>query len=432
MERALFNWNLERLRTDASGLSNGAYPKFSERDIPNRGGSTWRIHPMEKRQIVAISVVAVLVLCGAAYAIASGGDDDQTEPSKGGWYSWNPDTFVCASSNVAPSPYWTNTLSDLYEVVYKEKPDLGKYRLSDVPADYLRFDSLVSHDSEGNLVVEGKYRDSAKVWQSYQVTIDKDRMPTGAIGAGSYFVCVYYILCSAYGVDPNDHDSATVQKLWDLAFGGDSSLFTGLQSNYGIPVDGFKGVELPNPAKVGDNKDLYTKTVENLISQGEVPIWLCSGSSPGWDNGGKWMKEMIEAQGGYAVTFGISTYNDCLAEIEALGYIFGLQDHVGSLIDQLRLEMYALDMESSEAVKRLGHAPTAVAASNKTTYVYADNSGMGMFIAALNMDNIYKGTSGNWDSENIVAAQPEVILFNVSDPSTMDWDEAMRVPTEAV
>lgn len=78
----------------------------------------------------------------------------------------------------------------------------------------------------------------------------------------------------------------------------------------------------------------------------------------------------------------------------------------------------------------MGHAPTAVAASNKTTWVYADNSGMGMFIAALNMDNIYEGVSGYWDSENIVQAQPEVILFNVSDPSTMDWDEAMRVPTD--
>lgn len=385
---------------------------------------------MEKRQIVVIAVVGILIVCGAAYALASSGDEDDETPNKGGWYSWNPKTFVCASSNVAPSPYWTNTLTDLYGVVYDSQPDFTKYTSKDVPEDYLTYDSLVSHDADGNLVIEGKYRDSAKVWQSYYVTIDKDRMPTGAIGAGSYFVCIYYLLCSAAGVDPDDHDSKVVSQLWDLAFGGDQTLFQGLETNYGIPVDGFHGTELPNPAKVNDNKDLYTRTVEEVVQKGEVPIWICSGSSPGWDNGGRWMKDMIEAQGGYAITFGISTYSDCLAEIEALGYVFGLEDYVGGLIDQLRLEMYTLDMESKAAVERMGHAPTAVAASNKTTWVYADNSGMGMFIAALNMDNIYEGVSGYWDSENIVQAQPEVILFNVSDPSTMDWDEAMRVPTD--
>lgn len=253
---------------------------------------------MEKRQIVVIAVVGILIVCGAAYALASSGDEDVETPNKGGWYSWNPKTFVCASSNVAPSPYWTNTLTDLYGVVYDSQPDFTKYTSKDVPEDYLTYDSLVSHDADGNLVIEGKYRDSAKVWQSYYVTIDKDRMPTGAIGAGSYFVCIYYLLCSAAGVDPDDHDSKVVSQLWDLAFGGDQTLFQGLETNYGIPVDGFHGTELPNPAKVNDNKDLYTRTVEEVVQKGEVPIWICSGSSPGWDNGGRWMKDMIEAQGG--------------------------------------------------------------------------------------------------------------------------------------
>ena len=48
----------------------------------------------------------------------------------------------------------------------------------------------------------------------------------------------------------------------------------------------------------------------------------------------------------------------------------------------------------------------------------------------LKVKNVYtKETSGNWEEENVIKAQPQVIVFCISAPTTIDWDQAMRVPT---
>lgn len=388
---------------------------------------------METRKLVAIAIVAIVVAGACVYFVMNNDKKDDDQSSKGGWYSWNPETYLCASSNVAPSPYWTKTIGDLYTLAYDKAPDYTKYKISDVPAEFLSYDSLVSYDADGNLQIECKYRDSNKVWQSYTETFYKDRMPTGGLGSGSYFICVYYLLCQQAGVDPLKYDSNVIAKMWSMAYGGDTSLYQGLTTNYGISTSGFSGVELPNPSKISDNKDLYVRTVQNLVDDGKIPVWICSGSSPAWDNGGQWMMDLMHSYDAYNLTLSISTFEDCLAEIEALGYIFGLGDYTKDVIDQLRLQMYCLYMESAENVKSTGHTYTALGTYTNSDWTFASNSGMGVMFELLHFENVYKETnSGNWDGENVIKAQPEIIMFCMSDPTQVDWDQAMRVPAETI
>lgn len=227
------------------------------------------------------------------------------------------------------------------------------------------------------------------------------------------------------------HDSNVVKKMWSMAFGGDEALYSGLERNYGIPVDGFSGYKLPNPSKISDNKETYVSMISDLKNRGEVPVWLCSGSSPAYENGGQWMRELMESNGFYAVTFSISTFSDCLAEIEAIAHIFGLGDYAQSLIDNLRVQMYTLYMASAEAVQKSGHTYTGLGTYTNSDWTFADNSGMGEMFYILHIKNVYtKAASGNWEGENVIRAQPEVILFCMSNPALVDWNQAMRVPTE--
>ena len=387
---------------------------------------------MEKRAIIAIGVVAVLVIGGLAYvALSNNGDDDNEQESKGGWYSWNPKTFLVASSNVAPSPYWVNTIEMMYEGLYGSAPSYDRYAIKDVPSDFLSYESLVSYNDLGQLVVKSKYADASKNWSSYDVTFDK--MPTGGIGTGSFFVCLYYALCEQAGVDPMAYDSNVIAKMWKMAFGGDEALYSGLERNYNIPVAGFNGVQLPNPSKISDNKEKYVAMIDDLKSRGEVPVWLCSGSSPAYENGGQWMRELMETNGFYAVTFSISTFSDCLAEIEAIAHIFGMGDTAKNLIDNLRVQMYTLYKSSEEQVQKTGHAYTGLGTYTNSDWTFADKSGMGEMFYILHIKNVYtKTASGNWEGENVIRAQPEVILFCMSNPSLVDWNQAMRVPAETV
>lgn len=385
---------------------------------------------MEKRAIVAIGVVAILIVGGLAYVARSdNGDSGDEQEKKGGWYSWNPKTFLVASSNVAPSPYWVNTIEMMYEGLYGDAPSYDKYTIEDVPSDFLSYESLVSYNDLGQLVVKAKYADASKNWSSYDVTFDK--MPTGGIGTGSFFVCLYYALCEQAGVDPKSYDGNVIAKMWKMAFGGDEALYAGLERNYNIPVSGFNGVQLPNPSKISDNKEKYVALIDDLKNKGEVPVWLCSGSSPAYENGGQWMRELMEANGFYAVTFSISTFSDCLAEIEAIAHIFGLGDTAKSLIDNLRVQMYTLYKSSEEQVQKTGHTYTGLGTYTNSDWTFADSSGMGEMFYILHIKNVYtKSASGNWEGENVIRAQPEVILFCMSNPSLVDWDQAMRVPAE--
>ncbi len=379
-----------------------------------------------KITIAAIAVVAVVIGAGAAVVLMN--DDGDGKENKGGWYAWDPNIMAVASSKVAPSPYWVETIGEMYENIYDCKPDFSKYSKSDVPKDFLPYDSIISFDGDGNLIVTSKYKDSTGKWSTYNTTYTS--IPTGMIGSGSYAICLYYALCQAAGVSATDYDSKVISQLWDLCFGGDSSLYDGLSKNYKIPTAEFSGVQLPNPSKISENKETYTNLLQSLKDAGETPIWICSGSSPSWDSGGQWMKETVESAGGYSLLLSISTFSDCLAEIEAISYIFGYGEYAQTLIDTLRTQMYAISQESAKQVEARGAQYTGLGIYANNDWTFASNSGIGVMFEILKVKNVYtKEKSGNWEEENVIKAQPQVIVFCISDPTTIDWDQAMRVPT---
>jgi len=384
---------------------------------------------MDKKIMIIAIVAAVVLVIAAAAIVLSHQDQGETKETKKGWYAWDPQTMVLASSNVAPSPYWDVILGQLYENIYGEKPDYTKYTKADVPKDYMKYDSLVSHDSNGNLVVTSKYRLQTGEWHTYDTTYTS--VPTGMIGSGSYAICLYYAICAQMGVDPSAHNASAVSKMWSMAYGGDSSLYEKLEMNYNIPIAGFSGTELTNPAYMNDNKDSYVNLISKLTADGKTPVWICSGSSPRWENGGEWLKGVIEEQGGYSLLLSISTFEDCLAEIEAICYIFGYGDYAQDLIDDLRLKMYTLDKLSEQKVKAMGKQYTGLGIYTNNDWTFASNSGIGVMFELLHVKNVYTlADSGNWEAENVIKAQPQIIVFCASNPKTVDWNQAMRVPTE--
>jgi ABC-type Fe3+-hydroxamate transport system substrate-binding protein len=142
------------------------------------------------------------------------------------------------------------------------------------------------------------------------------------------------------------------------------------------------------------------------------------------------MKETVESAGGYSLLLSISTFSDCLAEIEAISYIFGYGEYAQTLIDTLRTQMYAISQESAKQVEARGAQYTGLGIYANNDWTFASNSGIGVMFEILKVKNVYtKEKSGNWEEENVIKAQPQVIVFCISDPTTIDWDQAMRVPT---
>jgi len=378
-------------------------------------------------KLVAI-VVAVVVVAGGVAAHKVFGDSNEEE--KGGWYAWDPETFLVSSSNLAPSPYWGEIIENMYEKLYGELPSYDKYTIDDIPEDFLAFDSLVSYDGSGNPVIEVKYKPSTSEWGSYNVTIDET--PTGLITSGSYMNSLYYILCIDAGVDPMAYDEDIVAKMWSMAYGGDQSLFKGMEPNYGIPVAGFSGTELPNPYFLEENKEVTLKCIEQLAAEGKTTLWIAGGSMPAYDKGGEWIKDIMEEYGGYSVTFSISTFPECLATIEAIAHIFGYGDSAQKIIDTLRIQMYTLQESAKEIVERTGRQYTGLGTYTNSDWAFPDASGAGEMFRILSIKNVYTlPAGGNWDGENVIKAEPDVILFSLSDVTQVDWDQAMRVPQSA-
>jgi ABC-type Fe3+-hydroxamate transport system substrate-binding protein len=90
--------------------------------------------------------------------------------------------------------------------------------------------------------------------------------------------------------------------------------------------------------------------------------------------------------------------------------------------------MYAMQEGAKDAVSKLGHQYTGLCTYTNTDYTYGNTGFAGEFFRILNIKNVYTPTTnGEWSGENVVMAQPEFILFITSDPSQVNWDQAMRV-----
>ena len=380
-------------------------------------------------KLMAIAVVAV-VMVGAVAAFTVLRDKPDPGVEDRGWYGWNPKTVLVSSSNLALSPFWPNTIEYIYGEIYGDISSHGTYTIDDVPDDfYPKKNTLVDYNDAGKLVVTSWYYE-AGVWKSFDVTFDKQA--TGGIASGSQFICLYYVLCAAYDVDPMDYDPAVVEKFWSYALGGDGSLFEPrFETTYGIPVAGFNGGELGNPSlTLNSDPEKHVALVGKLVAEGEVPVWICSGSMPAYENGGKVIRDIMEDSGFYSVTFQTGTFYDCLSMIEAIAHIFGYGDYADAVIDTLRVKMYTLYKASEATVEEQGFKYTALATYTNSDYVMGKDSATGgdMFFI-LNLDNVYTlSTSGNWDGEYVIAAAPQVIIFTMSDISLVDWNQAMRVP----
>ena len=374
-----------------------------------------------------IAVIAVVAIVGgvAAYGFSAGWFDQapvekeyvEYDSSKG-WNSWAPKTYVIDSSLLSASPYNTITARNLTEWYYGIKVE-DKYTLKDVPADYYTYESVVSHNDKGQLVIKSFAKSDAEHYTSRDIVVDK--VPDYWMTSGSQIVTMYYILCEVHGVKYSDYDDAVLTELWDLIYATDAAGYDAnrITKNYGIPSTKFHGEVLKSSTDTTGNTEQYTDILDAVHSEGKTIMYTMSGSMVSWVNGkATWITEQCEASGNYATIFNISRIPNVLAMTEAFAYIMGYGDKAQSIIDNMRVSLYNTQKAAEAAAAKLPYQHSAVSTYVNNDWTFGTDSMSQEFFDIMQIKNIYTGISKTLEGldEIVVEKQPEFLFMTGKEP----------------
>lgn len=384
------------------------------------------------KKIPIIAVVVVIIIIAAAlvpYLTKDDSDDEKQEKTyveydaSKGWASWNPTVSVIDSSKLSGSPYLAITLQEQVENFYNVKVE-QKYTIDDVPKDFLAYDSLVSHDSSGNLVIKSFAKGTNGDYESRDITFTST--PDYYMTTGSFIVTMYYILCEAYGTEYSDFDSKVLEKLWSMVYATDNAGYARITGNYGIPATLFDGVKLNSSTDTQGNKEQYISILESVKSEGKTICYMASGSMTSWANGNAtWITDTCQEAGSYATIFNITHLYNVVAEVEAIAYIMGYGDKAQDIVDNMRVSLYNTYMCGQEQAAKLPYQYSAVCTYITNDYTFGSDSIAQEIFDFMGLKNIKTDSSGNWSQEKVVDAQPEYLLMVGKEP--IDWNQLYRV-----
>ena len=390
---------------------------------------------MEKTHAyIAVAVVVILLVAGAgAYIVYSGNDDDQKidkvyheyDMSKG-WGSWDPLLTTTSSSQMTGSAYLANVADRWYEAFYGESAPYDEYTIDDVPDDFLSYDSIVSYNSEGKLVIQATARDNG-VYTTKEVVFNE--LPDYIICAASFACTIYTIIATAHGTEYEDYDDAVLKELDELIYAGDSGLVNRFTQEYGIPDDKLNAVQLGSATNPLKYREQYVDVLESISSEGSTCCFIGSGTSMGWTGGGDWLTEMTAEIGSNCALFNIASIPTTLAAIEAIAHIIGYGDQAQEIVDDIRLKLYACSQGAAEQESKYSYVRSAM-------YINVDeNNARGKNTLADEMFQLFhlRNTathSGNQtiSEEAVIEDQPDIIVFvSRDDISEIDLNQALRV-----
>lgn len=376
---------------------------------------------MNKPVIAVVAIVAILLVAIGLGVTAGWFDDDDTAKEKEyveydsskGWKSWNPKTYIIDSSLMSASPYNAITAKKLVEWYYDVEVE-DKYTIKDVPADYYTYESVVSHNSNGNLVIKSYAKVDSANYDYKEIVVDK--VPDYWMTSGSQIVTMYYILCQVHGTNYEDYDDAVLTELWNMVYATDKAGYESdrLTTNYGIPTDKFKGVKLISSTDTTGNKEQYTKILDDVKKEGKTIMYAMSGSMVSWTNGkATWITEQCEDFGSYATIYNISKIPNVLAMTEAFAYIMGYGDQAQSIIDNMRVSFYNAEMTAKAAAEKLDYPHKGVSTYVTSDWTFGDDSMAQEFFNIMHIENIYTGVSKTLEGldELVVSKQPEFLLM---------------------
>ena len=385
---------------------------------------------MSKTAIIAVAVVAIVVVAGVggvALMNANKSSDNKVEyDTSKGWYSWDPTVVKYPTGSLSFSPKLIETVENMYKAVYGDLPDYSKYKMEDVPEDFLTYESSVFNDTEDQVTIISKIRvsSSSSEYKNLAVTVDKTAS-NKLITVGSNAALLEMMFEST--MTPEQAKA----KVWDYVWGLDKSAYSGgtvdLPKNYGM--------EIPNTVtKVGTtyylikNLDEYTGYVDTVTSSGSNLIMMFSGAlANSYADMKPFYNMMANANAtnpGNAYLVGTFSNNlsDVFAGIEMVGAMFNVKDIAHSYIDSLRLKFWAMHEESSKLGKNYEVYIESASGTGAGTGTIIDD----VCTTALSLKNICDHQQWKQISNEVVVdKQPHVLFFQESDKRTDD--ERMRV-----
>lgn len=381
------------------------------------------------KKIPIIAVVVVVIILAAVFVPYLMSDDKDSGKqyveydSSKGWASWNPTVAVIDSSKLSGSPYLSITIRDLVEDFYDVEVQ-DTYTIEDVPDDFLAYESLVSHNSDGQLVIKSYARGDSGDYESRDIVVENT--PDYYMTTGSFIVTIYYVLCEVHGTDFQDYDQDVLEELWSMIYATDAAGYERLEGNYGISTELFDGVKLVSSTATMDNQEQYIDILQSVSNEGKTICYLATGSMTSWANGhATWITDRCEEVGSEAVIFDITHLYNVIAEIEAIAYLMGYGDMAQSIVDNMRVSLYNTYMCGQEQSSQLPYQYSALCTYVTNEWTFGPDSIAHEIFNYMGLENIMKEASGNWDQENVISAQPEYILFVGTQP--VDWDVAYRV-----
>lgn len=391
---------------------------------------------MTPRGYAALAAVAVLVIAGAGAALLVTSDNpDDPKISKEyyeydfskGWGSWNPILTNTSSSNMTGSAYISQVADYWYNTIYDEPVDYSKYSIEDVPEDFLAYESLVSKDTKGNLVIQSMIRDEAGVYNAKPVTITK--LPDYIICPGSVASTVYTVMAVANGTDYEDYDSKVVTEFWNKIYAGDSGLATKFTSLYGVPSDEWHGVKMSSCTNILKYKEQYMTVFGDIKDEGKNVCFIGQGSIGA--EADTWMSEQMAVFDSYDILINVTDLEQILANIEVVACLLGYEDTAKNIVDSIRVRLYAISQESELKESKYDYVRSAL-------YINVDaNKARGLNTLANDLMELFHMTNcvthtGNQEvkEEVIILAQPDIIVFvselSPDDPG-FDLKTALRI-----
>ena len=383
------------------------------------------------KKLIALGAIVMLFAAGTGVYLLFNGDGDmkgkqyyEYDTTKG-WYSWNPDAFNITSAYVSVTPYLVNVVEEMYENVYGGLPSYQGVSIDDIPDDYLAYESLVSHNGDGDLLVTSTLREdsTSNVHVTRQIAFTENS--TAMISSSAYVVTLYYLLCEKYRCTPfGPDDSLARNELWSIVIGGDSSVYPGITTNYGIETPD-NHITLPSTYQLINNIEAYTNVVGNVTSNGTNLVFFAGLTADSADAMSQFYNVFESNGNAHAVFFFSNGISDVLAAIEVIGAVFGMEDQAHDVIDDMRLKFYALHESASQKTNQNGYNYTVYmeSVSGKAAGIGTITNDLFELLCWVNIN-----TSDQWQmvsEEVIVEKQPEVIIFYTTDARSMD--EKMRV-----
>ena len=161
---------------------------------------------MDKTKTVAVAVVVVIVAVAAVAAVVytNNNDEGNRYDTSKGWYSWDPIAMETKTAYFSITPLLITAAEGMYEEIYGSEIDYSKYSMSDVPDDFLSYDSLVVSSDADTVTVKSTIRESSDANGSRVIETVVAKDPDHLLTTSGSAAVLHELLGMRYGAEAAD------------------------------------------------------------------------------------------------------------------------------------------------------------------------------------------------------------------------------------